>query len=366
MGKLLQFLSIILLITSCHSSQKEGLYHHFEKDFKIGAAVNLAQVTSRKAGADSLLNLHFNSITSENGLKWGPIHPKPNEFNFEFGDAFVDLGERMGAFVVGHTLVWHQQTPDWVFKDGEGKFLSGEDLTRRMEDHISQVVGRYKGSIHGWDVVNEAFEDDGTWRQTHWYSLIGEDFIRKAFIRANEADPEAELYYNDYNVWKPEKRKAILEMANRLKEQGVRIDGIGMQGHYRLNSPTLEQIEQAILDIHAAGFQVSLTELDIDILPRPSDSEGADLNINYAESEEWNPYSNGLPKELEIQLVDRYASLFKLFLKHSDKISRITFWGLHDGRSWLNNWPVRGRTNYPLLFDREKHIKDGFLEAFER
>ncbi|TDQ16379.1 endo-1,4-beta-xylanase [Algoriphagus boseongensis] len=366
MKKSLLLLPLFLLLVSFDSSQKEGLYKLFESDFKLGAAVNLAQVTGKEAGADSLLNLHFNSITSENGLKWGPIHPRPNEYNFEFGDAFVAFGERMNAFVIGHTLVWHQQTPEWVFKDEKGNFLSREDLTQRMEDHIAKVVGRYKGKIDSWDVVNEAFEDDGTWRKTNWYTLIGEDFIQKAFKKANEVDPGAELYYNDYNVWKPEKRKAILKMAIQLREKGVRIDGIGMQGHYRLNSPSLEQIEQAILDIHKAGFKVSITELDIDMLPRPSDSEGADLNINFAESEEWNPYKVGLPKELEVQLVERYVSLFKLFQKHGDKIDRVTFWGLHDGRTWLNNWPVRGRTNYPLLFDREKKLKEGFLEAIQK
>ncbi|MBC6368854.1 endo-1,4-beta-xylanase [Algoriphagus sp. AK58] len=351
------------LLVSCQTLKKEGLKDRFESDFYLGSAVNLAQVTGREPGADSLLTLHFNSITSENGLKWGPVHPKSNEYNFEFGDAFVAIGERMGAFIVGHTLVWHQQTPAWVFQDGEGKFLSRQDLVFRMEEHISEVVGRYKGRIHGWDVVNEAFEDDGTWRKTHWYSLIGEDYIKIAFEKAHEIDPEAALYYNDYNVWKPEKRKAILAMATQLRNQGVRIDGIGMQGHYRLNTPSLEQIEQAILDIHEAGFQVHVTELDIDVLPRPSDSEGADLTINYAASEEWNPYQTGLPKEIEEKLVERYASLFALFQKHADKISRVTFWGLHDGRSWLNNWPVRGRTNYPLLFDRNLKLKEGFVQT---
>jgi endo-1,4-beta-xylanase len=155
-------------------------------------------------------------------------------------------------------------------------------------------------------------------------------------------------------------------MAKKLRAQGVRIDGIGMQGHYRVDSPSLDQIEQAILDIHQAGFEVHVTELDVEVLPRPGDIDGADLNVNFAESEQWNPYKNGLPLDEERKLVDRYVSLFRLFQKHSDKIDRVTFWGLHDGRSWLNNWPVRGRTNYPLLFDREKALKKGFLEVFQK
>jgi len=366
MKKNLLLIFSLLLFGSSKKLDNPGVKDIFYDQFKIGVALNMAQVTGKEEGADSLINLHFNSITAENGLKWGPVHPKPNEYKFEFGDAFVDLGERMGAFIVGHTLVWHQQTPEWVFQDGEGKLVNRVDLTKRMEDHIKEVVGRYKGRINAWDVVNEAFEDDGTWRKTHWYNLIGEEFIKLAFKKANEIDPEAALYYNDYNVWKPEKLKAILSMAKNLKREGIRIDGIGMQGHYRLNSPSLRQIEQAILDIHEAGFEVHVTELDMEVLPRPSDVEGADLNINFAASEAWNPYQNGFPVAMEQQLVNRYVSIFKLFQKHSDKIARVTFWGLHDGRSWLNNWPVRGRTNYPLLFDREKKLKSGFIESFAK
>jgi endo-1,4-beta-xylanase len=366
MRKMTSLILLLPLLLACQKPELESLKNRFQEDFFIGAAVNLAQVTGREVGADSLLELHFSSITSENGLKWGPVHPKEGEYNFEFGDAYVAMGEKMGAFTIGHTLVWHQQTPSWVFQNGEGQFLNQMDLIRRMEDHIATVVGRYKGKIDGWDVVNEAFEDDGSWRKTHWYNISGTEFIKAAFRKANEIEPDVELYYNDYNVWKPEKRKAILALAKELRAEGIRIDGIGMQGHYRLNSPSLDQIEQAIVEIHDAGFQVMFTELDVDVLPRPSDSEGADLNINYAESPEWNPYADSLPQAVAQELVARYVSLFQLFRKHSDKISRVTFWGLHDGRSWLNNWPVRGRTNYPLLFDREMKLKEGFLEAIEK
>lgn len=366
MKKLDVAFACLIAFSACKMKKEIGLKDRFEADFFVGTAVNLGQVTGKEAGSDSVLTLHFSSITSENGLKWGPVHPKEGEYSFDYGDAFVALGDRLGAFVVGHTLVWHQQTPAWVFQNGEGQFLNKSDMIRRMEDHISTVVGRYKGRIDGWDVVNEAFEDNGSWRKTHWYNITGTEYIQAAFRKAESADPDAELYYNDYNVWKPEKRKAILAMAKELRQQGVRIDGIGMQGHYRLASPSLELIEQAILDIHEAGFQVMVTELDVDVLPRPSDSEGADLSLNYAESPEWNPYADSLPQAVEKQLVDRYASLFRLFQKHSDKISRVTFWGLHDGKSWLNNWPVRGRTNFPLIFDRGMKLKAGFLEQLDK
>ncbi|MBN7811530.1 endo-1,4-beta-xylanase [Algoriphagus sp. H41] len=357
--------AVLLMSASFQSTPKAGLKDAFRDEFYIGGALTLGQVTGREAGADLLLSTHFNSISPENGLKWGPVHPREGEYSFDFGDAYVAFGEKMDAFTIGHTLVWHQQTPEWVFQDAAGKEIGREALVARMEDHIATVVGRYRGKIHGWDVVNEAFEDNGDWRQSPWYRIAGQDFVKTAFRKAHEADPEAELYYNDYNVWIPAKRKAILAMAKELREEGIRIDGIGMQGHYRLDSPGIDQIEQAILDIHAAGLEVMVTELDVDVLPRPGRSEGADLNVNYAASPEWNPYADGLPASVESQLVDRYSSLFRLFRKHSDKISRVTFWGLHDGRSWLNNWPVRGRTNYPLLFDREMKLKKGFFEGLE-
>lgn len=361
MKRSLYFIHIIsAFVFSCHPPTEKGLKDEFQDKFFIGVAVNGRQINGSMPKADSLLNLHFSSLTSENGLKWSNIHPKEGKYAFEFGDNYVRKGEEMNAFIVGHTLVWHQQVPTWVFQDQDGSFLSKEELQDRMNEHIETVVGRYKGRIDGWDVVNEAFEDDGTWRKTHWYLILGEDYIAEAFKKANQVDPEAELYYNDYNVWKPEKRQAILKMAQNLREQGIRIDGIGMQGHYRLDHPSLDQIEAAILDIHQAGFQVMITELDIDVLPRPSDFDGADLTISIEDSKIWNPYTDSLPSAIQEKLKNRYTSLFGLFSKHSDKISRVTFWGLHDGSSWLNNWPVRGRTNYPLLFDRELNLKVPF------
>jgi endo-1,4-beta-xylanase len=357
---------LVLIFLGFQNRTDRGLKDVFKTDFLIGTAVNFSQVNGAERGADSLVLLHFNSLTPENGLKWALVHPEEDKFDFLFGDAFVQKGEELEAFLVGHTLVWHQQTPKWVFEEADGNPVASEVLRRRMENHIAKVVGRYKGKIHAWDVVNEAFEDNGTWRKTPWYSIMGPEFIELAFRKAQEIDPEAKLIYNDYNVWRPEKLKAILTMALSLKEKGVKIDGIGMQGHYRLNVPSLGQIENAIVKIHEAGLEVHITELDVDVLPRPSDQGGADLSLNYAQSPEWNPFPSGLPNEVEKQLVERYSALFGLFKKHSDKVTRVTLWGLHDGVSWLNNWPVKGRTNYPLLFDREKRLRPGFLEALSK
>ncbi|MEP0713647.1 endo-1,4-beta-xylanase [Algoriphagus sp.] len=360
-----KFTLLIVLLIFPFSSNKttdEGLKDLFEDSFYLGVAVNRQQVADNEKQLFPLLKTHFNSLSPENGLKWEKVHPQLDLYDFEFGDAYVGLGEKLGAFTVGHCLVWHQQVPDWVFEDAAGEQLEKSALLSRMEDHIAKVAGRYKSRIDGWDVVNEAFNEDGSYRESKWFKIAGKDFIKEAFRKAHEIDPDAELYYNDYNMWKTSKRAGVLKLAKEMKAEGIRIDGIGMQGHYMLEGPSLADIEQGIIEIAEAGFTVMITELDVDVLPRPSNSEGADLNMNYANSPEFNPFVNGISPEAEEKLAQRYADLFQLFLKHKDKISRVTLWGLHDGKSWLNNFPVRGRTNYPLLFDRELKLKEGVFE----
>jgi len=356
----LTLISIVLLALNPKSSTEEtGLKDAFKNHFLIGAAVNNRQVSGMDQAGLAVLGKHFSSITSENLLKWGPVNPMPGVYNFTPADQFVEMGEKMGAFIVGHTLVWHQQTPDWVFENDKGELLGKMDLIARMEAHIENVAGRYKGRIHGWDVANEVFFDDGQYRTSKWYNAAGKDFIKAAFRKADQVDPKAELYYNDYNMWKPEKREAANALAKEMRAEGIKIDGIGMQGHYRLDSPSLDQIEASIVAIAAAGFRVMFTELDIDVLPSPANRQGADLDATFANDEKYNPYKNGLPQEVQDRLAKRYAELFALFAKHSDKISRVTFWGVTDGGSWLNNWPVKGRTAYPLPFDRDyKEKKD--------
>lgn len=354
-----------LLLFIPNKRETEGLKDIFKDDFVIGVAMKTGYVMNEKPEVLAILTQHFNSLSPENGLKWEKVHPKKDQYDFDFADKYVALGEKLGAFTIGHCLVWHQQVPKWVFVDDSGESLSKEELIARMEEHIETVVGRYKGKIQGWDVVNEAFNDDGTWRESNWFKIAGPDFIKAAFRKAHEVDPEAELYYNDYNVFLPAKRKAILDFFKEMKAEGIQIDGIGMQGHYLLDSPSIETIEKGVLDIHEAGFKVMFTELDVDVLPRPNNSEGADLNRNFANWPKWNPYVDGLPAEIEKKLAKRYASLFGLFKTHSDKISRVTFWGINDGDSWLNNFPVRGRTNYPMVFDRDFKVKTEVFEAIK-
>lgn len=358
---------ILMLVTllAFNQDHSPALKTLFAEDFYVGAALNYQEVGGREARALSVLKKHFSSISPENGLKWIKVHPEPDRYDFEFGDQYVQLGETLDAFVVGHALAWHQQVPDWVFEQEDGSFKTKEELLSTLEEHIEKVVGRYRGKIHGWDVVNEAIEDNGEFRESKWFEIAGVDFIKTAFRKANEVDPEAELYYNDYNVFNSKKRAAILALANEMRAEGIRIDGIGMQGHYMLRSPKVEEIEKGILEIHDAGFKVMITELDVDVLKRPKGAIGADLAKNYDFQAEFNPYADGLPEDIHKELIQRYIDIFELYLAHSDKISRVTFWGGNDGESWLNNWPVRGRTNYPLLFDRDFAPKTEAFEAFE-
>ena len=357
------FASLFFINCSPAPEEPKTMKEAYKNAFYIGAALNNRQVDGRDSLALPVLEKHFNSLTAENMMKWGPIHPEPDKYNFEPTDLLVDLGEKLDAFVVGHTLVWHNQTPNWVFEDAEGNLLEKDDLIKRMENHIETVIGRYKGRVHGWDVVNEAIMDNGEYRKSKWYNAAGLDFIKKAFTKANEIDPNAELYYNDYNMWKPAKRNTAIELAKELKAEGIRIDGIGMQGHYGLESPTLDQIEASIVAIADAGFKVMFTELDIDVLPNPVNRFGADIDSTFVFEEKYNPYKDGLPEDVQDKLAKRYGELFGLFYKHKDHITRVTFWGIHDGGSWLNNWPMRGRTAYPFPFDRNYGEKEEVIKA---
>ncbi len=330
----------------------------FKKDFYVGAALNHAQISGKDEKAQALIKKQFNTITPENLLKWEPVHPRPEEYNFKPADDYVAFGQKNKMFIVGHTLVWHQQTPDWVFEDEAGKPVSREVLLQRMEKHIATVVGRYKGKINGWDVVNEAIADqEGKIRPTKWYSIIGEDFAEKAFAYAHKADPKAELYYNDYSLYQPAKREGVIRLVKSLQAKGIPVKAIGMQGHYGLSIPTIEQVEASIVAFSKLGVEVNFTELDIDVLPNPSRRQGADIAETFSSEQKYNPYVTNLPDSIQQKLAKRYADLFTLFRKHRDKIGRVTFWGVSDANSWLNNWPIKGRTSYPLLFDRQYQPK---------
>ncbi|HET9985757.1 MAG TPA: endo-1,4-beta-xylanase [Longimicrobiales bacterium] len=329
--------------------------------FRIGVAINLAQIEERDTQGVALIERHFDATTPENILKWESVHPAPGRYAFDGPDRYVAFGEKRGMFVVGHTLVWHNQTPRWVFQDSAGHPVSRDTLLARMKDHIFTVVGRYRGRVKGWDVVNEALNEDGTLRQSPWLKIIGEDYIAKAFQFAHEADPAAELYYNDYSLANPAKRAGAVALVRKLQAQGIPVAGIGMQGHYKMDWPTPAAVDSTIAGFAKLGIKVMITELDVDVLPAAAPQyRGADVNLTVAARKALNPYPTVLPDSVQQALARRYAELFTAILRHRDVVSRVTFWGVDDADSWLNDWPVRGRTSYPLLFDRAGRPKPAF------
>jgi endo-1,4-beta-xylanase len=364
---LLSILGVLLLSVCIESSaqKKTTLRKAFKKSFLIGAAINSGQMNGRDSLGKILIANEFSSISPENDLKWAVIHPQPNEYKFETPDKYVALGEANKQFVIGHTLAWHSQVPNWVFVDDNNALVTKEVLYQRMKEHISTVAGRYKGRIGGWDVVNEALNDDGTMRNSKYYQIAGDEFIVKAFEYAHAADPKAELYYNDYNMYMPDKVKGAVRIVTMLKEKGLRVDAIGMQGHWHLNRPTLEEIENSILTISKAGVKVVITELDVSVLPNPQRNASSNISDVTANSVDINPYTTGLPDSMQVALANRYKAIFELFNKHKDKIGRVTFWGVQDGNSWKNNFPARGRTDYPLIFDREYKPKKAYYSILE-
>ncbi len=361
-------LTLAVILASCGTAANDspaGLKDFYKDAFMIGTALNTRQIFGEDIMGVELTETHFNAITPENITKWSLIHPEPGEYNFEPADRFVEFGEKNGMHMVGHTLVWHSQVPDWVFKDKEGSFLDREALLERMRDHIHTVVGRYKGRIHAWDVVNEALNDDGTMRETHWYNIIGKDYLIKAFEFAHEADPDAELLYNDYSLENPAKRKGAVRLIKYLQENGAPVTGIGTQGHWHIPHPSLEEIDKTIAEFAALGIDVMVTELDIDVLPAAWNYSGADISMVAGMEDGLDPYTDGLPDDVQQELTERYREIFELFLKHRDVITRVSFWGVTDGDNWKNNFPVRGRTNHPLLFDRDWQPKPAFYSVVE-
>ncbi len=337
-----------------------SLKEAFAGSFRVGAAVNERQFSGGDSVGAALIRRQFNTITPENVLKWENVHPRLGVYDFAAADRYVAFGERNGMFVVGHTLVWHSQVPRWVFQDAAGSPVSRDTLLGRMRDHIFTVVGRYKGRIKGWDVVNEALNEDGTLRHSPWYTIIGEDYLVKAFQFAHEADPGAQLYYNDYSLDNAPKRNGAVALVKRLQAAGIPISAVGSQSHDKMDWPSAAEVDSTIRALRATGVKVNITELDVDVLPPATQNRGADVGTRGRMSPAANPYAAGLPDSVQRALAARYADLFHVFASHRGAIDRVTFWGVGDGDSWLNNWPVPGRTSYPLLFDRADRPKPAF------
>lgn len=332
----------------------------FKSDFRVGAALNQSQFEGDAPREAEIVTTQFDTISPENVLKWESVHPMPGQFAFADADQYVAFGQKNHMFIIGHNLIWHNQTPAWVFQNGDGNPISRDALIARMRKHILTVVGRYKGKIGGWDVVNEALNEDGTLRDSPWRRIIGDDYLVLAYQFAHQADPDAQLYYNDYSLENLPKRLGAIALIEKLQSRGVKIDAVGLQEHDKMDWPSTNQIDETISAFARLGVKVMITELDVDLLPAATRSRSAEVSMSVAGSDNLNPYADGLPDLLQQKLAQRYADLFSVFVAHRGQITRVTFWGVTDGDSWLNNWPVRGRTSYPLLFDRNGSPKPAF------
>jgi endo-1,4-beta-xylanase len=344
---------LLLLVTAlkgvAQPSGEKGLKDFYQNYFPIGVAVSPQAL---KTDEGQLVLRQFNSLTAENAMKMGPIHPKANEYNWGPADSIVAFAQRNNLKLRGHTLCWHNQTAKWMFIDAEGNPASKELLLHRLKDHITTVVSRYKGKIYAWDVVNEVIADDKKefYRNSDWYKTCGEEFIAKAFQYAHEADPNALLFYNDYNETNPVKREKIYKLVKRLKDAGVPIHGLGLQGHWALTEPSRQELDSALLRYSELGVALQITELDVSVYPK-------EHNVREKKSTD---YDTRFTPELDIKQAEVYRMYFELFRKYRKNISGVTFWNISDRHSWLDNFPVRSRKDYPLLFDKDLKPKKAY------
>lgn len=323
----------------------------YKDDFLVGVAVGPYVYQGKDRGVGALVAGQFDSLTCENAMKWASVNPASGVYTFEVADRLVEFAGKHGMRTVGHTLVWHGQTPDWVFKGPDGKDATRELLLARMQAHIEKVVGRYRGKLKGWDVVNEAVADGGKalLRDSPWNRIIGEDFVLKAYEFAHDADPEMELYYNEYGLENPAKRERTIRLVRSLIDKGIPIHAVGNQAHWDLRNPSIAEIENTLRDFVSLGVKVNFTELDINIC---SPDDRVDI------------YRDGVPDAVLEEQAARYAAIFALFHRNRLNIERVTFWGPTDRYSWLNSFPVK-RTNHPLLFDRGGLPKPAFRAVAE-
>ena len=350
---LLTMWSLIDVAAQQQDGSGKGLKDYFQGYYPMGVA--LAPRSIQQADTTLILK-HFNSITAENVMKMGPIHPEENRFNWAPADALVDFAQANGMKMRGHALCWHQQAPNWIFTDSKGDTVSREVLLARLKDHITAVVSRYKGKIYAWDVVNEAIADDAgqMYRASPWFKICGETFIAKAFEYAHAADPDAKLFYNDYNTESPTKRDHIIQMIKSLIDAGVPIHGVGLQGHWSLTNPDEASLEASITQFSSLGMEVQVTELDVSVYPQ----EKGRRNRRPDESDAFT-------SEMEEKQIAQYETIFKVLRRHKDVITGVTFWNVSDRHSWLDNFPVRGRKNYPLLFDQDLQPKKAYWRVVD-
>ena len=338
-------------ISQSSSNTAKGLKDYYKDYFLIGVAVTPRNLH----GEDSALVVtQFNSLTAENAMKMGPIHPRENEYNWKDADSIANFAKKHGLHLRGHNLCWHAQAPNWMFKNEKGEDVSKEVLLQRLKDHITTVVNRYKDRIYGWDVVNEAIDDNDTvfYRKSQWYKICGEEFIAKAFEYAHAADPKAVLFYNDYNTENPKKREKIYQMVKKLKESGVPIDAVGLQGHWSVNNPSREELEKSIQMFSSLGLKVQVTELDISVY---AGGQGGQL-VQGQRRDSVNAFTPAMEEPQR----EKYKMAFDVFRQYRNNITGITFWNLYDRYTWLDG---RGRKNYPLLFDMNRQPKKAYWDV---
>jgi len=377
---------LILIITSaaavcCAPKAEPGLKDAFQDKFLVGVALNEGQIRHLDAKADSVIALHFNAIEPENCLKSESVHPEKDRYEWELADKYVDYGTQAGLEVYGHVLIWHSQLSPWFCVDEEGNDVSPEELKARMKDHITTVMTRYKGRIKGWDVVNEAIEDDGSWRQSPFYRILGEEFIPLAFQYAHEADPDCELYYNDYGQHHAGRHARVMELVKMLKDRGLRIDAVGFQGHCGMDYPPVDTLERYMQEVASLGVGICVTEWDQQIMPTLTMSADiADMygsssftelsaNPDFAQRMKalLDPYPDGIPASVREQWNDKAEEFWDMLARNSDIIRRVNVWGLIDTQSWKYGWPVPTRKDEPLLFDgqyRAKPVVDRLIDKY--
>jgi len=349
---LLLFISVSAALIAAQPYQDreepKGLKDYYQEYFPIGAAVKPGDLHSDEA---KLIVNEFNSITAENAMKMGPLHPHENRYFWRDADSIVNFGVRNNMKVRGHTLCWHNQAPSWFFTDSKGNNVSKEVLLRRLKEHIHTVVSRYKGKVYAWDVVNEVIADDTSFlRKSKWTEIAGDEFIAKAFEYAHETDPDAILFYNDYNTEIPAKREKIYKLLKNLLDKGVPVHGVGLQAHWSISTPTREELEKSIQMFSSLGLQIQFTELDISVY---AGRQGGRMIQGQRQTAQFTP-------EMEQQQLEKYKMIFEVFRKYHKHITGVTFWNVSDRYSWLDN---RGRKNFPLLFDADLKRKKAYWEV---
>ena len=364
----------LMLAVSLTPAKAQTLKDAYRDLWYTGVSVNQWEVAADESGRNDhdvtgmvsgdqtkdwdIITRNFNWVVAENCMKCEVIHPKEGVYDFTLADQFVDKARAAGMKVLGHCLIWHSQCAPWFHYDDQGRLVSPEVLKKRMREHIFTIMNHFQGRIDAWDVVNEAFEDDGTLRQSLFYQILGPDYIPLSFQYAHEADPTVELYYQDYSMNKAAKVEGVCRFFAPLIRQGLPVDAIGMQGHLVLEgNDYIREYEHSIETIAALGVKTAFTELDLTVLPNPYGFSGANVSDRFAYRPEMDPYKKGLTKEHEQVIEQFWLDFFRLLLRHKESIQRVSFWCLNDANSWRNDFPIKGRTDYATLFDRQNQPK---------